>query len=209
MSEASSAPSPGWYTAKGDPPGTQRYWNGSAWQGPPQAIPESSSAKPNSEFSGLAEVSERVAARFIDLCVWFAIFAVIALVDGSVYGGLSEKVAPFVTAIVTVVLIVAYESLMTVKRGATIGKLFVELRIVSPEMKPVSSDTMLRRMVPFAALALFCRLLGVIFFNNLGVGVFCACGVLFIGYALKQLFEDDKLQTLWDKFAKTMVVKKL
>lgn len=27
---------PGWYQAEGDPPGTQRYWDGSAWQGGPQ-----------------------------------------------------------------------------------------------------------------------------------------------------------------------------
>lgn len=27
---------PGWYHAEGDPPGTQRYWNGSEWQGEPQ-----------------------------------------------------------------------------------------------------------------------------------------------------------------------------
>ena len=31
---------PGWYHAEGDPPGTQRYWDGSAWQGGPQAAPD-------------------------------------------------------------------------------------------------------------------------------------------------------------------------
>lgn len=30
---------PGWYHAEGDPQGTQRYWNGSEWQGEPQAVP--------------------------------------------------------------------------------------------------------------------------------------------------------------------------
>lgn len=28
----------GWYYAQGDPPGTQRYWDGSAWQGDPQPV---------------------------------------------------------------------------------------------------------------------------------------------------------------------------
>jgi len=28
----------GWYYAQGDPPGTQRYWDGAAWQGEPQPV---------------------------------------------------------------------------------------------------------------------------------------------------------------------------
>ena len=28
----------GWYYAQGDPPDTQRYWDGSAWQGDPQPV---------------------------------------------------------------------------------------------------------------------------------------------------------------------------
>ena len=28
----------GWYHAQGDPPGTQRYWDGSAWQSDPQPV---------------------------------------------------------------------------------------------------------------------------------------------------------------------------
>ncbi len=35
MSDAS--PVAGWYYADGDPPGTQRYWDGATWQGEPQA----------------------------------------------------------------------------------------------------------------------------------------------------------------------------
>lgn len=31
-----SSPPPGWYYADGDPPGTERYWNGTTWQGGPQ-----------------------------------------------------------------------------------------------------------------------------------------------------------------------------
>lgn len=29
---------PGWYHAEGDPPGTQRYWDGFSWQGGPEPI---------------------------------------------------------------------------------------------------------------------------------------------------------------------------
>lgn len=31
-------PDPGWYFAQGDPPGTERYWNGSAWEGTYRAV---------------------------------------------------------------------------------------------------------------------------------------------------------------------------
>ena len=29
---------PGWYHAEGDPPGTQRYWDGELWQGEPRPV---------------------------------------------------------------------------------------------------------------------------------------------------------------------------
>jgi hypothetical protein len=37
---------PGWYHAEGDPPGTQRYWDGAAWQGEPQPVPAPTPAPP-------------------------------------------------------------------------------------------------------------------------------------------------------------------
>ncbi len=51
----------GWYYAQGDPPGTQRYWDGASWQGEPQPVnptarytaPEpASTAEPSTGFSG-------------------------------------------------------------------------------------------------------------------------------------------------------------
>lgn len=52
----------GWYYAQGDPPDTQRYWDGAAWQGDPQPVnpttqygatkPEPSSPQGSSDFSG-------------------------------------------------------------------------------------------------------------------------------------------------------------
>ena len=35
---ASTQPAPGWYFAQGDPPGTERYWNGSSWEGTYRAV---------------------------------------------------------------------------------------------------------------------------------------------------------------------------
>ncbi len=39
MSDTGNERHAGWYYAEGDPEGTQRYWDGSAWQGGPQAAP--------------------------------------------------------------------------------------------------------------------------------------------------------------------------
>ncbi|MFT7598849.1 MAG: hypothetical protein ACI8TP_001773 [Acidimicrobiales bacterium] len=46
MSDQSPLPPAGWLYAEGDPPGTQRYLDGSAWQGGPQAAPAPSSSRP-------------------------------------------------------------------------------------------------------------------------------------------------------------------
>jgi len=40
MSDTGNERPAGWYHAEGDPPGTQRYWDGAAWQGGPQAAPD-------------------------------------------------------------------------------------------------------------------------------------------------------------------------
>lgn len=36
--QASDQPVAGWYFAQGDPPGTERYWSGSAWEGTYRAV---------------------------------------------------------------------------------------------------------------------------------------------------------------------------
>ncbi|MEM1334394.1 MAG: RDD family protein [Actinomycetota bacterium] len=44
---------PGWYQAAGDPPGTQRWWDGTSWQGDPVPVAQSTtrSTTPSSEPS--------------------------------------------------------------------------------------------------------------------------------------------------------------
>ncbi len=44
----------GWYHAQGDPAGTQRYWDGAAWQGEPQPVDQSGRYQGASEPAGLA-----------------------------------------------------------------------------------------------------------------------------------------------------------
>ncbi len=36
--QPSDVPPPGWYFAQGDPPGTERYWGGAAWEGTYRAV---------------------------------------------------------------------------------------------------------------------------------------------------------------------------
>ena len=36
--QQSDLPAPGWYFAQGDPPGTERYWAGTAWEGAYRAV---------------------------------------------------------------------------------------------------------------------------------------------------------------------------
>lgn len=56
---------PGWYHANGDPAGTVRYWDGSAWSGDPM-VQNASAAPPTSDaFHGvLADPSQSVARDF-------------------------------------------------------------------------------------------------------------------------------------------------
>jgi uncharacterized membrane protein YhaH (DUF805 family) len=44
------APAPGWYYAQGDPPGTQRYWDGVQWVGEPQGAGQQAPAQSGFEF---------------------------------------------------------------------------------------------------------------------------------------------------------------
>ncbi len=59
----------GWYYAQGDPPGTQRYWDGAAWQGDPQPVnpsspyvaQEPSTEQPSTGYGSYHEPSEPTA----------------------------------------------------------------------------------------------------------------------------------------------------
>ena len=88
MSDASSQP-PGWYHAQGDPPNTQRYWDGSQWQGGPQPV---AAAAPSAGVPGSygvatggapAESGARFVAFLIDAGIivvgYFAVFIAAAI----------------------------------------------------------------------------------------------------------------------------------
>lgn len=80
MSDASGQTAPGWYQAAGDPPDTQRYWNGAQWQGGPQPVggggpPPTGQTAAALGVGAAAEYGPRFMAYLIDV----AIGAVIAV----------------------------------------------------------------------------------------------------------------------------------
>jgi uncharacterized RDD family membrane protein YckC len=117
----------GWYHAKGDPPGTTRFWDGSDWKGEPHDAPSEETTG-----SSLAVVSPavRAAGRIID---WVLLSIVIApvlaageSVDGSLLLGLTYRWL----AILGVALFL-WDTLWIWLLGATPGKFILGFRVLT------------------------------------------------------------------------------
>lgn len=194
----------GWYHAEGDPPGTTRYWDGSAWQGGPQEAP--AMATGGAQMSGmggtgqtLASPGLRIAGRLID----FIISLVIALIIGAgsidlnaIANGEEIEAPGFGLVVASAIIALAYDTLFTHFLGGTPGKLILGMRVAEAEsgISPPS--------LPVAGKRAANRLLGLL--SDIGSIV-----ALLIGLAsLVMLFTDDRNQTVMDKIAGTVVVKK-
>jgi uncharacterized RDD family membrane protein YckC len=199
MSEFPEVQPAGWYYAQGDPPGTQRYWDGTNWQGAPQQVPGSEHALADGFGGPLAEPGKRLAARLIDGIVWFFISLVSSLVlaGGSIFSGEQPSfVRGAIAGIVGGLLVVAYEALMVGTNGATAGKLALGLKVVNEDGSTADMQTGLRRMflyIGFIFLALI-PILGNVLFLVMAIA------------GLVLLFTDARHQTPWDKIGKTLVV---
>jgi uncharacterized RDD family membrane protein YckC len=203
MSDAPQIQPAGWYYAQGDPPGTQRYWDGQQWEGGPQPVP----GAPQSAANGvvLGEPVNRIAARLIDYVLWIVVSAISNTIFG--IGALAANrndvsyVAALAAGLLSVILIAGYEIFMVGSRGATLGKLALGLKVTraadgsAPDYKDAAM-----RMSPFIALSVLSGLIAplslIISLVLLGIGV----------ASLVLLFTDPNRQTLWDKIAKTRVV---
>ncbi len=199
MSDAPQTQPPGWYYAQGDPPGTQRYWDGSSWQGGPQPVPGSGGEPAIDTVAGqtLAEPVKRIGARVIDGVIWFIISVLVPALFG---GGLLSSDVGFARAllltIVTGALVVVYEVLMIGTQGATLGKMALGLKVVNEDGSAADYMTGVQRMALYIAF-IFIGLIPI-----LG-------GLLYLGVAvagLVLLFQDPKRQTPWDKVGKTIVL---
>ena len=87
MSDIPQSQPPGWYYAQGDPPGTQRFWDGTKWEGGPQPVP----GAPQSVTGAppLAEPINRIGARIIDWIIWIIPSTIISFifVGGAIAAG--------------------------------------------------------------------------------------------------------------------------
>jgi uncharacterized RDD family membrane protein YckC len=199
MSDAPQTQPPGWYYAQGDPPGTQRYWDGSSWQGGPQPVPGAAMAASDTPGGKLAEPVKRIVARIIDGVIWAIVSIVMSVIFGA---GLTTTDASFAAALAASVigslLVVAYEVGMIGSQGGTLGKLALGIKVVNDDGSPADYMTGLRRMYLYLAFII----IGLI--PILGGLAFLAVTIA----GLVMLFTDAKQQTPWDKIGKTLVVER-
>jgi len=206
----------GWYHGEGDPPGTKRYWDGSAWTGEPTVMSDSPnpSAGAGVQDSGLnpASAGKRLGGRVIDSILFSIPVAGVAIsqidfdsVVDAVEAGETVEVSGgnALWAVLVTLVIWLIEAAFVATLGATPGKLLVGTRIASTETRstPPSWAT--------AALRTAVRALGAISAISLALGNIVSGIVVLIGLAsLVLLYTDDRRQTVMDKIAKTIVVDK-
>jgi uncharacterized RDD family membrane protein YckC len=202
MSDTPQTQPPGWYYAQGDPPGTQRYWDGQKWEGGPQPVPGASQDAVAGAVPGLAEPIMRIGARVIDYIVWFIVTIIPSII---VVGGLAVAnngndvsfIAGFFATLVAVAIITAYETFLVGTRGQTLGKMALGLKVVRADGSPPDMRDGFMRILPYSALTLLGAIIP--FLPGLITFVIGLVSLVF-------LFTDANRQTVWDKFAKTLVV---
>lgn len=202
MSDTPQTQPPGWYYAEGDPPGTQRYWDGSKWEGGPQPVP-GSQGDVGIGGPSLAEPINRIGARLIDGVIWFVINAVVfaVFVGGSAFstGGASYVTGLF-AGLVSTALIAGYEIFMVGSRGQTLGKMALGMKVTREDGSAPDFQVAAMRMAHYIALAVLAALTGVV-----GI-IFNLVLLVIVIVSLVFLFSDNMRQTVWDKVAKTLVV---
>lgn len=207
MSDNPQLQPPGWYYAQGDPPGTQRYWNGETWEGDPQPVP----GAPQEVTGGpaLAGAGARMGGRFIDWIIWAIISGIFQgiIIGGDAFSPTALEDVSYATTliagIVTTLVVVAYEVFLVSSRGGTLGKMVTGTKVVKPDGSPADMNTAVRRIAPYAVLAILAALLGP------ALGQLISLVMFVVGIAsLVMLFSDSNKQTVWDKVAPSLVVRK-
>ena len=200
MSQIEGQQPPGWYYAHGDPPGTQRYWDGTSWVGSPQ--PVSGSELHESEVNSALPMP-RMGARIIDWLLW----AVALTVAGVVFDGLGigSSVLGVSVRVATVVIVLLYETLMVIYAGGTLGKMTVGLKVADPQGGAVTRGAALRRSLPLALVGLIWIAGGWTVWMEALVWPIILTTVV-TGFVM--LFTGRKRQTPWDRVADTVVVPK-
>ena len=214
---------PGWYYAEGDPPNTQRYWDGSQWTGAPvYQQPAAMGAMGSPQQPGMpaaharpAEPGSRMGGRVIDVLIMFGFLVVLVLLD---IGGTADpdligdsdfsfqlNDRAYDTRLeygVFAVFGLAWHVLWVHFAGGTPGKLMLGMRVADEASGDVPVDI---RQAALRASVYVLPLLGLI---SVDLGDFASLGAALIGLSsLIMLFSDDKHRTVMDRVAKTVVVR--
>lgn len=193
---------PGWYHAEGDPPGTQRYWDGVTWQGGPQAVPGAENAGGfGTNKDALPSPWVRLLARIIDAVILIIpALIIVAIIGGSAggvggfsAGGFSTDGATIAASLLAGLISLGYEYFFLAKEGATPGKKIMSIKVVLEDGSPLGSDGAMRRLI-LAAVGILPIVGGI-------VGLVVGIGTIIM------IFTDDRRQVPADKVAKSLVVK--
>jgi uncharacterized RDD family membrane protein YckC len=197
MTGSSGAAPPGWYHAWGDPPGTQRYWDGRQWVGGPQWVgppAHDAGGRPLPELGRtLADPGARIVARILDalllgVVTGIPIAFVLASRDDVDFDSLQRW------SILTVLVTAVYDITLIAVRGATVGKLALGIEVVRQDgtSPPGWPTAFLRHLVELIA----------ILPSVFGLVNFMLTVISFIF-----LFTDERRRTINDRVASTYVVK--
>lgn len=212
MTDNSGVQPAGWYYAQGDPPGTHRYWDGTAWVGGPEPIAPAGGGVPGALNSGpeLASLGARIGARIIDAIILGVINLIVStiIIGTSGFTNPSDFETPglgryLLATIVGIGFAVLYEGVLVAKTEATPGKMALGLKIKRSDGSRITLDAAIRRYAIWGALAL--------------LGIFGAAGLVAVVNGLISLalviggmimINTDALrQAPWDKIGDTIVVK--
>lgn len=198
MTDVPGTQPPGWYYAQGDPPGTQRYWDGAQWQGGPQPVAGAGGGIGQATAAtNLASPWSRLGARIVD----FFILLIPVIVIGAVIGGSGQfggggfgfDGRAFLGSLVATAISLGYEFYFLNKEGATIGKKLLNVKVVQEDGSELVQDVVIRRLI-LGALAVIPFIGSLISFV---VGIATAI----------MIFTDARRQTPNDKIAKTIVIR--
>ncbi len=203
MTDSTPTQPPGWYHAQGDPPGTQRYWDGTQWQGGPQPTGQQFNAGATGGLD-LAEPGNRFLARLLDTIGYIIVNFILAIPFGvgAVLAG-SDEVSigtGILVGLIGLVVLFVNEVILTTKNGGTVGKKILGMKVVNADGSDIDQPVAIRRASPYIGLSV----LGLI--PVLGaIGGLISFVLAVVG--LIMLFTDDERRLPWDRIADTRVVK--
>lgn len=203
MTDQPSTQPPGWYYAQGDPPGTQRYWDGTQWQGAPQAVPGAGGAAAVDSGPAVASAGLRIVARVVDIIIYAVVSSIIvAVAGGGTSVGLGQDLSGgfVVGTLIATAVVCGLEIYLVANGGQSLGKKLFGIKVVKVDGSDVDMETSVKRF----ALYILSSLANVVPV----LGAIISLVVLLVGIvSFVFLFTDDMRQTVWDKFAETKVVK--